>query len=47
LHWAWRQVELGVSDTTFAEVVSGLEPGDRVIAEADSLPSVPPNPTLG
>jgi HlyD family secretion protein len=38
LHWLWRPVELGISDTTFAEVVSGLEPGDRVVAHADNLP---------
>ena len=38
LHWLWRPIELGVSDTTFAEVVSGLEPGDRVIAHSERLP---------
>jgi HlyD family secretion protein len=31
----WRPVELGVRDTAYAEVVSGLEPGDRVVAHAD------------
>jgi hypothetical protein len=37
-HWLWRPVKLGISDTTFAEVVSGLEPGDRVIAHTGNLP---------
>jgi HlyD family secretion protein len=36
--WLWKPVELGVADTSFAEVVSGLEPGDRVIAESEELP---------
>jgi len=36
--WLWRPISLGVTDTTFAEVVSGLEPGDRVIAHSESLP---------
>lgn len=39
LHWLWKPVELGVSDTSFAEVVSGLAPGDRVIAEWEGLPA--------
>jgi HlyD family secretion protein len=38
LHWLWRPIELGISDTTFVEVVSGLEPGDRVVAHAENLP---------
>ena len=38
LHWLWRPVELGLSDTTFAEVVSGLKPGDQVVAHAEDLP---------
>jgi HlyD family secretion protein len=42
LHWLWRPIELGVSDTTFAEVVSGLEPGDRVIAHSEDLPPAGP-----
>jgi hypothetical protein len=39
LRWLWKPVELGVSDTSFAEVVSGLAPGDRVIAESEGLPA--------
>ncbi len=42
LNWLWKPVELGVSDTTFAEVVSGLAPGDRVIAQSDVLPAPEP-----
>ncbi len=40
--WQWRPIELGVSDTSFAEVVSGLEPGDRVVADTESLPAPEP-----
>lgn len=36
--WEWRPISLGVTDTTFAEVVSGLKPGDRVIAHSENLP---------
>jgi HlyD family secretion protein len=36
--WEWRPISLGVTDTTFAEVVSGLKPGDRVIAHSEDLP---------
>ena len=30
---------LGASSTNFAEVTSGLKPGDRVIAQSDTLPA--------
>ena len=49
LHWLWRPIELGVSDATFAEVVSGLKPGDRVVAHAENLPpdgEGPPDPEI-
>ncbi len=36
--WEWRPIAVGVSDTTYAEVTRGLEPGDRVIAQCESLP---------
>ncbi len=29
---------LGVTDAEFAEVVTGLEPGERVIAHSETLP---------
>ncbi len=38
LQWLWRPIEVGASDTTFAEVVSGLAPGDQVVAHAADLP---------
>jgi HlyD family secretion protein len=41
--WQWRSISLGVTNADFAEVVSGLEPGDRVIAHSESLPT----PDLG
>ncbi len=40
--WVWRPIALGATDTVFAEVVSGLEPGDRVIAHSESLPAQAP-----
>jgi multidrug resistance efflux pump len=36
--WQWRPIALGVTSTDFAEVVSGLKPGDRVIANSERLP---------
>jgi HlyD family secretion protein len=36
--WLWRQVELGLSDAHFAEVLSGLEVGDRVVSSPRPLP---------
>jgi multidrug resistance efflux pump len=45
--WQWRPVSLGLSNTTHAEVVQGLEPGDRVIAHAEGNPTAefdPPQP---
>jgi multidrug resistance efflux pump len=39
IDWHWQPVELGVSDAAFAEVVSGLEAGERVVAHSDILPA--------
>jgi HlyD family secretion protein len=39
LDWQWRAIALGATDTDFAEVVSGLRPGDRVIAHSEGLPT--------
>ncbi len=36
--WEWRPIALGVTDADFAEVVRGLEPGERVIAHSEALP---------
>ncbi len=44
LDWMWRPIAVGVTDTTYAEVVTGLEPGDRVIAQCESLPEPEPIP---
>lgn len=44
MSWQWKQVKLGLTDPMRAEVVSGLNPGDRVIAQPESLP--PPNPGI-
>ena len=37
--WQWRPIALGVTSTSFAEVISGLKPGDRVIAQSETLPT--------
>ncbi len=44
LDWAWKPIAVGVTDTTYAEVTSGLEPGDRVIVQCESLPEPEPAP---
>ena len=48
--WLWRQVELGLSDAHYAEVLSGLEVGDRVVSSPRPLPlptpaTIDPPPT--
>ena len=42
--WRWKPIELGARDAAFAEVRSGLKPGDPVIAHPGSL-SGPLSPT--
>ena len=37
--WVWREIEIGLSDPSFAEVVKGLKPGDRVVARPSGLPA--------
>jgi multidrug efflux pump subunit AcrA (membrane-fusion protein) len=37
--WEWRTPVLGESDTNYFEVRSGLEPGERVVARPDLLPT--------
>ncbi len=39
LPWQWRRLKVGQSDTSHLEVLSGLEPGDRVVARPDLLPA--------
>ena len=41
--WRWRQVELGLSDAENAEVLSGLEVGDRVVSSPRTLPKPTPD----
>jgi multidrug resistance efflux pump len=38
LSWRWNPITIGMSDTGYAEVINGLKPGDRVIANAGALP---------
>jgi hypothetical protein len=37
--WAWREIKLGLSDSSRAEVLEGLKPGDRILANPDTLPA--------
>jgi multidrug efflux pump subunit AcrA (membrane-fusion protein) len=37
--WRWKQVEIGLSDADFVEVVSGVKQGDRVVANPLTLPA--------
>lgn len=40
--WHWQEIKIGLSDSEYAEVISGLTAGDRVVARPGSLP--PPAP---
>jgi len=40
--WRWRAIELGLSDSQHAEVVSGLTTGDRVVLSPRALPAPSP-----
>ncbi len=42
--WKWQPIQIGLSDLSFAEVLSGLKVGDRVVALPGSLP--PPGPEI-
>ena len=37
--WVWREIEIGLSDPSFAEVIKGLKPGDRVVGRPSGLPA--------
>jgi len=37
--WSWRKIALGLSDSRYAEVVSGIQAGDRVVASPQNLPA--------
>ena len=37
--WHWRVIELGLSDSQFAEVTSGLQVGDRIVSVPRGLPA--------
>ncbi|MGE5294334.1 MAG: efflux RND transporter periplasmic adaptor subunit, partial [Solirubrobacterales bacterium] len=43
--WRWVPVKLGLSDDSHAEVLSGLQPGDQVIANPEALPAPPGKPS--
>jgi hypothetical protein len=35
---SWKRLELGLADESFAEVLSGLDPGEKIISNPASLP---------
>ena len=37
--WRWKRVELGLIDPDYAEVLSGVKMGDRVVADPRTLPA--------
>jgi hypothetical protein len=37
--WRWQEIEIGLSDPDHAEVLKGLQPGDRVVARPANLPA--------
>ena len=43
--WQWQALVLGASDSSSAEVISGLKPGDRVVATPDTLAAPRPSYT--
>jgi multidrug efflux pump subunit AcrA (membrane-fusion protein) len=40
--WHWQEIEVGLSDPDFIEIVKGLKPGDRVVAQPANLPAPAP-----
>jgi multidrug resistance efflux pump len=40
--WVWKKIALGVSDSRYAEVVTGIEAGDRIAAAPHALPAPVP-----
>jgi HlyD family secretion protein len=43
--WRWRLIEIGLSDSQFAEVFSGLQVGDRIVSVPRALPAPTPETT--
>lgn len=39
--WVWQKISIGLIDPTYAEVIDGLKPGDRVVERPDALPAPP------
>lgn len=39
--WKWVKIEVGMSNPSFAEVTSGLKPGDQVVSRPDTLLPAP------
>jgi HlyD family secretion protein len=38
LSWRWQPVVLGLRNTSYFEVLSGLSPGEKVLANPETLP---------
>jgi multidrug efflux pump subunit AcrA (membrane-fusion protein) len=40
--WRWQPLELGLMNESFAEVLKGLKPGEKVVARPEDLPAPVP-----
>jgi HlyD family secretion protein len=40
--WSWRPIQLGMTDSRYAEVISGVKVGDRIVAAPQKLPAPTP-----
>jgi HlyD family secretion protein len=40
--WRWQEIQIGLSDPEYAEVLDGLKAGDRVVARPANLPAPAP-----
>jgi len=40
--WDWREIGVGLINESYAEVLKGLQPGEKVVAKPDALPAPVP-----
>ena len=43
--WRWQLLEVGLMNESYAEILGGLKPGDKVVANPDALPAPSPSNT--
>jgi HlyD family secretion protein len=41
--WRWQQVEVGLMNESYAEILNGLSPGDKVVATPEALAAPTPS----